>query len=436
MTTPSTPFSGIASAAGTSSGPAWLNQIRAAAFDRFNLAGLPTTKLEAWRTTPLPNFGTGTFAVAAAPKDPSNARALVDAFQAPDAITLVFVDGFHSRSLSSPEAAWPKGVRIAPLSLLLEARPDDLRSNLEGSPSAGALHDLNTAAFTDGASLVVEEGAHISTEVRVVVVATATDQPVARHLRHQIHIGRGASLRVMVAVVGDAHALGFTNQNTTVTLEERAQFDLIRVHESPQGVPHFDAVTAAVGAHAVFNDTILQTGASWTRSEIDIALRGERGTADLGGVFVARGTQVSDIHTVVTHAAPGVISRQNYRGLAADEARGIFHGQIKVDPEARGADATQSNKNMLLSKRAQVHSTPALEILTDDVKCKHGSATGQIDQAQLFYLRSRGIDLLDATRILTRAFAGEILSRVASPLTRALVEEQIAPSVEQLGVAA
>ncbi len=430
------PFSAIASVAHTAPGPAWLSQIRAAALDRLNLAGLPTTRQEAWRTTPLPSFGSEAFAVEAHATDPSGAKALVSAFEGPDAITLVFVDGVHATALSSPESAWPVGLRIAPMSRLLETGGEELRASLSSKAPVGSMHDLNTAAFRDGASIVVEEGVKIGSEIRVIVLATDTERPLARHVRHVIHLNRGASLRMMIAVIGGSAATGFTNQNTTVSLDERSQLDMVRVHESPAGVPHFDALSANVGAHALFNDTVLQTGASWTRSEIDLALTGDRATADLGGVFVARGTQVSDIHTVVTHAAPGVISRQNYRGLAADDARGIFHGQIKVEPEARGADATQSNKNMLLSKRAQVHSTPALEILTDDVKCKHGSATGQIDQAQLFYLRSRGIDLQEATRMLTRAFAGEILSRVSAIGTRALVESQVAPSLEQLGVAA
>jgi|CXWL01.1.fsa_nt_gi Fe-S cluster assembly protein SufD len=431
-----TPFSEIVSAVNTSPGPAWLDEVRAAAANRFNLAGLPTTRQEAWRTTPLPNFGSEAFAVEAHATEPSGAKAMVAPFEGPDGVTLVFVDGLHSSALSSPESAWPAGLRIAPISRMLETKAEDLRTSFSGSAKVGALHDLNTAAFRDGASIVVEEGIKVAAEVRVVVIATATDRPLARHIRHVIHLKRGASLRMMIAVIGRADAMGFTNQNTTVSLDERSRLDIVRVHESPAGLPHFDAIAATVGPHAVLNDTVLQTGASWTRSEIDIALTGERATADLGGVFVARGTQVSDIHTVVSHAAPGVISRQNFRGLAADDARGIFHGQIKVEPEARGADATQSNKNMLLSRRAQVHSTPALEILTDDVKCKHGSATGQIDQAQLFYLRSRGIDLQAATRMLTRAFAGEILSRVAATNTRALVESQVAPSLERLGEAA
>lgn len=436
MSVSPSPFSEIASVAKSATGPAWLSEIRAAAVDRFNHSGLPTPRLEAWRTTPLPNFSSAPLAAEGRTVDPSGTRALVSPFEGSDAITLVFVDGLHSSALSSPESAWPTGLRIAPLSRQLATAPAEIRSSLSDRGPAGAMHDLNTAAFRDGASIVVEEGIRVAAEVRVIVIATATDRPVARHVRHVIRLERAASLRLTIAVIGSGDALGFTNQNTTITLAERSHLDLVRVHESPAGVPHFDAVSAAIGAHALFNDTVLQTGASWTRSEIDVALTGERATADLGGVFVARGTQVSDIHTVVSHAAPGVISRQNYRGLAADDARGIFHGQIKVEPEARGADATQSNKNMLLSKRAQVHSTPALEILTDDVKCKHGSATGQIDQAQLFYLRSRGFDLQEATRVLTRAFAGEILSRVPAADTRDLVEGQVRASLEQLGVAA
>ena len=436
MKATSSAFSEIASAVKTWSGPAWLTETRKAAIDRFVLAGLPTTRLEAWRTTPLPDFG----AISLFPGFASTvnrAKAVVELFNEGDAVTLVFVDGFHSVTLSSAEASWPRGVRLAPMSRLLAMKPEDLRPWFAaGTGAEGAMHDLNTAAFRDGASIVVEDGVPVPVELRVVVVCTSTEQPVAQHVRNLVHVGRGSSLRLTVAVVGGAGALGFINNHTEISMAERSRLDLVRVHESPIGVPHFDALSATLGAHAILNDTLLQTGPSWTRSEIDVVLNGEQATADLGGVFVARGAQVSDIHTILSHEAPGVTSRQNYRGLAADEARGVFHGQIKVEAGGRGADATQSNKNMLLSKRAQIHSTPALEILTDDVKCKHGSATGQIDQAQLFYLRSRGLDLQEATRILTRAFAGEILSRVSASGIRTLVEAQIAPSLEQLGVAA
>jgi Fe-S cluster assembly protein SufD len=436
MAAPAAPFSEIASAVKTWSGPAWLTDSRRAAIDRFALAGLPTTKLEGWRTTPLPDLGARALVPGFA-STVNKAKAGVEALTRGDAVTLVFVDGFHSVTLSSDEASWPKGVRLAPLSRLLAMKPEEVRPWFSPTAEApGAMHDLNTAAFRDGASIVVEDGVSVPVELRIVLFSTSAEQPVAQHVRNLIHVGRRARLRLTIAMAGSAEALGFINNRTVISMAERSRLDLVRVHESPQGVPHFDALSATLGAHAEFNDTVLQTGASWTRSEIDIVLNGEHAAADMGGVFVARGNQVSDIHTVVSHEAPGVTSRQNYRGLAADEARGVFHGQIKVEAEARGADATQNNRNMLLSKRAQVHSTPALEILTDDVKCKHGSATGQIDQAQLFYLRSRGLGLQEATRVLTRAFAGEILSRVTAAGTREVVEAQIGPSLEALGVAA
>ena len=432
----SAPFDEVASSLRTWSGPSWLTDSRKAAIERFTAAGLPSPRLEGWRTTPFPSLGPKAlfpgFAATA-----NKAQEIVAPFSAGDAVTIVFVDGFHSVTLSTSEAAFPKGVRIAPMSRLLAVRPDDLRPWFSsGAGPEGAMHDLNAAAFRDGASITVEDGVQLSVELRVILVSTSTDQPVAQHLRNLIHLGRGSRLQLMVAVVGAPDARGFANNHTTISMAERSRLDLIRIHESSLGVPHFDALVATLGPHAVLSDTVLQTGPSWTRSEIDVVLDGDHATADLGGVFIARGTQVSDIHTVLSHEAPGVVSRQNYRGLAADEARGVFHGQIKVESEARGADATQSNKNMLLSKRAQVHSTPALEILTDDVKCKHGSATGQIDQAQLFFLRSRGLDQQDATRMLTRAFASEIVSRIAPGQTRDVVEAHIAPSLEALGAAA
>ena len=415
-------------------GLAWLKDIRQAASDRFAAAGLPTTRLESWRTTPLPEFGQRGLAQTG---PATSAESLAAPFIASGAVTFVFVDGAYSDALSTPGTAHPGGLRFEPLSRRLTDASAGLKTWFPiGDASAGAMQDLNTAGFTDGACIEVEGHAAPALEVRILFISTRQAEPSAQYVRNIIRLDKGASLRLTLVVVGADGAAGFINSNTQVALDEKSRLDLVRLHESSEQVPHFDSLAATVGPYATFNDTLMQTGPSWTRSEIHVRLNGEQGTADLGGVFIAQGTQISDIHTVLSHEARGVVSRQNYRGLAADEARGVFHGQIQVTAEARGADATQNNRNMLLSKRAQVHSTPALEILTDDVKCKHGSATGQIDPAQLFYLRSRGIEPEDAVRMLTRAFAGEIVSRIGSPATRTLVETQIAPSLEKLGAAA
>lgn len=431
-----TPFPGILGAAARPGEPSWLAALRRDAAARFAAQGLPTPKLEAWRTTPLPDLGVDL--TAATPRDlPLWLQACVATFRADGSSVFVLVDGLSAPALSTAASALPKGVRVTSTSAAVRDPGATLEAWMGGRAlPGGAMADLNTAGFQDGAWIEVDEGASPAEEIRVVNIATADAGEAARLVRNFLKVGRGARARVTFIDIGGEGARGFLDTRTSVDVTAEARLTLTRVHRAPLDLVHHDSLDARLGARSEVADTLLQTGPSWTRAEIDVDLAAERATADLGGVFIARGRgQITDIHTSISHNAPGVVSRQNYRGLAAEEGRGVFHGQIRVAAGARGADATQSNKNMLLSRRAQVHSTPALEILTDDVKCKHGSATGQIDAAQLFYLRSRGIDEQDAVRILTRAFASEILSRIEGGSTRDLVESLIAPDVEALEVA-
>src|SRR4029453_15347537 len=132
----------------------------------------------------------------------------------------------------------------------------------------------------------------------------------------------------------------------------------------------------------------------------------------LNGLFLAGGRQHMDTHTRIDHAVPHCSSRELYKGVLDGQARGVFHGTILVRKDAQKTDAMQTNKNLLLSTRALVQSTPALEIFADDVKCKHGSTTGQLDAAALFYLRSRGHGEAAARALLTWAFASDLVGRI------------------------
>jgi Fe-S cluster assembly protein SufD len=137
---------------------------------------------------------------------------------------------------------------------------------------------------------------------------------------------------------------------------------------------------------------------------------------------MASDQQHMDTHTVIDHASPACASREVYKGVLDGRARGVFHGKILVRKDAQKTDAHQSNKNLLLSREALVHSTPALEIFADDVKCKHGSTTGQLDPAALFYLRSRGIGEQAARSLLIYAFASDLVGRLQVPALRASLE--------------
>jgi Fe-S cluster assembly protein SufD len=137
------------------------------------------------------------------------------------------------------------------------------------------------------------------------------------------------------------------------------------------------------------------------------------------------GRRVADTHSRIDHARPHCSSRELYKGILDGQARGVFNGLVIVRPGAQKTDAWQMNRNLLLSSEALVHSTPQLQILADDVKCKHGSTTGQLDPAALFYLRSRGIGEAEARGLLTWAFASELLRTVRDEWVRAAVEKQL-----------
>jgi Fe-S cluster assembly protein SufD len=127
---------------------------------------------------------------------------------------------------------------------------------------------------------------------------------------------------------------------------------------------------------------------------------------------VGRAKQLIDNHTTIDHAMPHCGSHEIYKGILADQSRGVFNGKIIVRPDAQKTDAKQTNKALLLSDEANINTKPELEIFANDVKCTHGAAIGQLDDEAMFYLRSRGLSVSDSRAMLIRAFAGDILNRV------------------------
>jgi Fe-S cluster assembly protein SufD len=153
-------------------------------------------------------------------------------------------------------------------------------------------------------------------------------------------------------------------------------------------------------------------GSRLSRQNVRALLAGEGLECVLNGLYLTRGEQVADHHMVVEHAEPHCASHEYFNGILDDKSKGVFHGRILVRPEAQKTDAKQTNKNLLLSEDATVDTKPQLEIYADDVKCTHGATVGQMDEEAIFYLRSRGIGLATARRMLMHSFAGEITDRV------------------------
>ena len=162
----------------------------------------------------------------------------------------------------------------------------------------------------------------------------------------------------------------------------------------------------------------MSLGARLSRHDIDVTLDHERARCSLDGLYVANGRQHVDFHTNVEHVAPRCESREYYKGIAGGRGRGVFNGRVHVHPDAQKTEAHQTNRNLLLTRNAEIDTKPQLEIHADDVKCSHGATIGQLDEQMLFYLRARGIPESTARGMLTYGFARDVVDRIARPELR------------------
>ncbi|QQR80158.1 MAG: SufD family Fe-S cluster assembly protein [Deltaproteobacteria bacterium] len=152
----------------------------------------------------------------------------------------------------------------------------------------------------------------------------------------------------------------------------------------------------------------------------------------LEGLFILDQNQRSSHQTTIDHATPHTTSAEYYKGILSGSAQGDFEGKIIVRPQAQKTNSKQMNRNILLSKDAQVHTQPLLEIFANDVKCQHGATIGRLDEQALFYLRARGISAPQATQMLTRAFAEEIVARQPNEILRNLLSDLISKRLLEL----
>src|SRR4030042_1790073 len=195
---------------------------------------------------------------------------------------------------------------------------------------------------------------------------------------------------------------------------EAARADVLRVQRESEGAFHVAATQTRQGRDSVVRVHPLVFGAALSRHDIVTVLDGDGASCLLNGLYLGRGTQHIDHHTVIDHAKPHADSHEYFNGVLDERSRGVFNGRIVVRPGAQRTDSKQTNNNLLLSEEARADSQPQLEIYADDVKCTHGATLGPIDDKALFYLTSRGVGAAEARAMLTYGFGAEILGRITS----------------------
>lgn len=323
---------------------------------------------------------------------------------------IVIVDGRYAPALSD---AAPAGLEVLDLATLIERDPDAtlarLRAPGEGADDRWAL--LADAFATGGVLLRTAAGRAIAEPVYLVHIASA-----ARPGVHQARVAVEANERSRLTLIehfvalGDAAVLG--NLAAEASIGEGAVLTHVRLHENGAAAAQVESWSLRLAAKAEYAQHFLALGGRILRSDLSVTLEGNASACRLDGLFVADGERQVDLATRVAHQGAATVTQQEYRGIASGRGRGAFNGRIEVLATARGANASQSSRNLLLTPLAEINARPQLEIRVDDVQCRHGATTGTLDPEQLFYLESRGIDENSARALLTYAFCRDLVGRV------------------------
>ncbi len=406
-----------------------LRERREGALQRFQANGFPGRKDEEWRYTPLKKLANGPCHQLL----PGSTRIPVQADLPIEAVArVVLVNGEFQEQLSD-FSSLPAGIKVASLASLRKQDSGAIVDFLSSSfPQQNhPFESLSDAMLDDG--IWIDVTPECRDEVATIHILHAFDGSRgagSAHVTGTIRCAPGTRLRVIEEVRSEGEVLG--NIRWGVALGEDATIDRVRViRPGCDTIFHGTRVVQQAGSR--FHDLMVCSGSNLVRNEILTIHSGPRCHVELLGIYTARGIEVVDNHTTIEHAAEDCTSREIYRGVLSQKGRGIFTGMIHVHPDAQRIDAKQSNDTILLSRDAEMNSRPRLEIYADDVKCTHGATVGELDEEALFYLRSRGIQLDEARRMLVRAFASEVISGLDPEELREFIVAELEQSIPEGG---
>ena len=406
-----------------------LARLRRSARERFAKLGLPSSKDEEWRFTPLTRLLGQSFRIAPLDdreRDAESYRRLLHGER--PGTTLLAANGIAPFILHGSDPL-PTGVIVCGLAEAIERH----RSLVE--PHLGRYADyedhfftaLNTAFVRDGAFVYVPPNTVVTEPIYVhfLVAAWNDDCPYAWQRRTLIVCGEGSRATIVEDYSGSSGQVYFTNAVTEAVVAENAGLDHCRLERDGNKACHIATVQVQQSRRSQYTSYAISNGGELARTDLNVIMEAENCEATLNGLYVATGDQLIDHHTRVDHAKPRCASHELYKGILDGRAHGVFNGKVVVHQDAQKTDAKQTNRTLLLSDDAVIDAKPQLEIYADDVKCTHGASIGQLDDEQIFYLRSRGIDVRAARGLLTFAFANEIVQRIPVDALRGALEAQL-----------
>jgi Fe-S cluster assembly protein SufD len=411
-------------AAKVSNEPAWMRELRRSAMGTFERLDFPTMKDEDWHFTNIAPVAEKVFGAPRAGSKVSD-DVIAKFSHGQDWNTVVIVNGRQQKTAGSEGAQ----IEISSLADEIAKESEVVKrhiSKLATSESA-SFTALNTALATDGVVLRIPANTKVEKPVHLLFIADANAENAAVQTRNLIFAEKFSEATIIESYVSVGGMNYFSNAVTEVFVADGARLGHYKLQTESRTAFHVGTIQVHQGRDSRYESFSFATGAKLSRTNVYTTLAGDAAEAILNGLYMVDGQQHVDHQTRIEHVAPNCPSHELYKGILDGSSHGVFNGKVYVHPEAQKTDGKQSNNNLLLSDSARVDTKPQLEIFADDVKCTHGATVGRLDETALFYMRSRGIGPAQAKRLLTYAFAADVLEKIElEPLKEALEAQVLA----------
>ena len=401
--------------------PQWLIDIRQQSKNWLSRLSVPTRKDEDWRFIDLSSLTAGKFVTSQNNVETGHVLPLTETENS----RLVFVNGIYNADLSDISGL-PKGIYVGNLDNLPDR--DRAAEYFAQQPGTDAFTALNTAGGDDIAVVWVDRNVAVEKLVHLVFIADGQQEASFVQPRTLIVAETGSSISLIEEYVGKGEY--FTNAVTEVFVKNNAKVKHTRLQQESEASYHIGKTAVSQERDSSYTITEINLGAKLFRHNPEMWQQGEQTETNLNGLTVATGEQTSDTHSIIALSKPYGSTNQLHKCIVSDRAHTVFNGKVFVPKEAQQTDATQLNRNLMLSPKARVDTKPELQITADNVKCAHGATVSQLEAEEIFYLRSRGLSENDANQLLIDAFAAEIIDRLPLESLRNNITQTIEQKVK------
>jgi Fe-S cluster assembly protein SufD len=385
--------------------PRTVKDFRKDAFGRFLEIGYPTKKQESWRYTNLSSLVKTNYQTSNGETSKIDNN-IISKYSIENSLRIVFINGIYDNKLSSIEGI-SKQITIRNITDSFSDLNYDF-DDIDTNPFI-----LLNNAFVSGGYLIEIESNYIEDKpLHILNIISDENNNIQLHQQNLINIGNNSQVSIIEENVNTNKKDLFKNTVYNIQVDENSLLSHILLQQNSTTSKELNHIFVEQKDNSTYKTQLISIGGGLIRNNMNVQINGENCNSDISGLSLLTGKDHIENYTIVGHNKPNSNSQQLFKYILNESSEGVFNGLVTVQPDAQDTDSQQTNKNILLSKKALMNSNPQLEIYADDVKCSHGSATGELDEDAIFYLRSRGIDIMTAKSLLIEGFAREVTDKI------------------------